>query len=344
MVIADDSSFFREVLREFLVTDGDIEVVAEARDGREAIEKVLSTRAQLLTLDIGMPGLGGLETIEELMARHPLPILVITALPSGPGTGILFEATRRGALDIVEKQRVGADEAAWLRDHIRQLATVPVVRHLKRGPTPAIASTSAAERGTARAAPALGVPRRMIGIGASAGGPPAVAAVLSRLPRDLPASVALVQHLSPGFASSYAEFLSGSTPLQVQVLSKAGPARPGCVYVAPDGHHLVARGDQLGLSDAPALHGHRPSVDALFHSMAQERGRDAIGVVLSGMGADGAAGLASLLSRGAAGVVQDEASSTIFGMPRAAAEAAPGATVLDLGEIAAALVRLVRGS
>ena len=335
VVIADDSPIFREVLKDVLEADGDILVVGEAGEGGEAVRLAEHTRADLVTLDLQMPGMGGLEAIEELMARHPVPILVLTAKPAGPGSPLLFEATRRGALDIVEKKVVsGADAGAWLRAHVHSLAAVRVVRHLRPATATAV---------PAAPLPALPFPGhgRVVGIGASAGGPPAVAAVLGGLPADFPVCIALVQHLSPGFVHSYAAFLQSATALKVEVVVGPVVARPGRVLVAPDGCHLVAAPkDRFELSDAPADGGLRPTVDMLLCSLASEYGEGAIGVVLSGMGADGARGVAQLRAAGGLALAQDEHTSAIYGMPKTALEA--GASALPLGDIAQALVRSVR--
>jgi two-component system chemotaxis response regulator CheB len=336
VVIADDSPFFREVLKEVLEADGDLQVVGEAGDGREAVRLAEQARADLVTLDLQMPGMGGLEAIEELMARRPVPILVLTSRPAGPGSALLFEATKRGALDILEKKVVGGadtDAGAWLRAHVRSLAAVRVVRRPK--PLPEAVAPPLLPLGVASSAA-----RCVVGIGASAGGPPAVAAVLAGLPANFPGCVAVVQHLSPGFASSYASFLQAATALKVEIVLGPVTARPGRVLVAPDGHHLVASAkDRFMLSDAPPDGGHRPSVNSLLGSLASVYGRGAVGVVLSGMGADGARGVALLKAAGALVLAQDEATSIIYGMPKVAHEA--GATALPLSAIAGVLLQAV---
>ncbi len=336
VVIADDSPIFREVLHETLEADPDLTVVGEAPDGRTAVRLAEERAAELVVLDLQMPGMDGLEVIEELMARRPVPIVVLTSLPAGPGSGLVFEATRRGALDVIEKRAVdGGDGGARLRAQLRGLAAVRVVRR-PRGGAPAAPKEPA--RGVEDGPPAE---RRVVGIGASAGGPPAVAAVLAGLPAGFKGCVAVVQHLSAGFDRSYASFLRSATALHVELVQGVAPIRPGTVLLAPDGYHLVARRDAFELSEAPPDGGHRPSVDALLSSLASAHGARAVGVVLSGMGADGARGAAALEAAGGLVIAQDEQTSGVFGMPRAAVEATTQARVLPLPAIAQALVRAV---
>jgi two-component system chemotaxis response regulator CheB len=328
-LIADDSAFFREVLKDELERDGDIRVVAEAVDGAAAVDAAERIRPDLVTIDLLMPGMSGLEAIEELMAHHPVPIVVLTSQPVGAGSALVFEATRRGALVILEKGVV-ARRPEWFREQIRLLARVKVVRHLKPAPAP---------RATSPCGGAAIGGRRLVGIGASAGGPPAVAEILSALPSDFPGCIAVVQHLSTGFAPSYARFLQQSTALHVQLVDGPCPIQAGHVLVAPDDRHLILQGDRFALSDTSPDSGLRPSVDALFSSLAGAAGRAAVGVILSGMGDDGARGAERLARAGGLVIAQDEETSAVFGMPKAAVSAAPGACVLPVQEIGLALVR-----
>ena len=332
VVVADDSPIFREVLRHVLEAEGDVSVVGEAGDGHAAVELVRSTRPDILFLDLQMPALGGLETIEELMASHPLPIVLITAQPAGPGATLVFEAMRRGALEVQEKSVVALRPDS-VRALTRRLALVPVVMRPRQRPV-----VSPPSRVTAPVAPSRGPapPVQVVGIGASAGGPPAVAAVLSSLPRGVQATFAVVQHLTPGFADGYARFLQDHCALPVRLVTRAVPWEPGVVFVAPDEKHLGCAQGRLTLS-SEGTWPFRPSVDALFVSLASVLGRAAAGVVLSGMGNDGAEGLAALHRTGAQTFVQDEESSRVFGMPRAAAQRVPQARVLPLSELGPAL-------
>lgn len=339
-LILDDSSICRDRLREILTRGPDIAVVGEAENGDRVLELIRRTNPTILVVDLQMPGTGGLETIERVMANHPLPILVLTGQPTAFGQKAVFESIRRGALDLCEKpNRADAAAEKRLYDLVRELSFVPVVRHM------------AGARGTGRSRgrggrPSSRPPRApegrtpVVAIGASAGGPMAVALVVAGLPVVLPAAVAIVQHLPNGFASAFVEFLRSRTMLPVTLVSRRTPIRPGQVYVAPDARHLVACGPgHFAPNDEPELEGHRPAVDALFFSLARHlRGRTC-GVVMSGIGKDGTAGLLELKKRGALTLAQDAQSAGVFGMPKAALEAKAAVSAHDPPGLAQVILR-----
>jgi two-component system chemotaxis response regulator CheB len=336
VVVVDDSSLCRAVLREILERDGAIEVVGESADGAEALEMVARLRPQLATIDIEMPGTDGLTAIGRIMAACPLPILVVTGRPAGERSHTLFEAVRRGALDLFPKPSLDdLEEGRALRALVRSLAAVPVVRHLPTTSMRAAAHfawTSTQDR------------VRVIGIGASAGGPSAVAAVLAALPPGMPACVAVVQHILPGFARPFCEFLRHNSRLAIQLVDEEVAWHPGTVFVAPDERHLVARpNDRFAPSDAPPECGHRPSVDVLFRSLADVHGKTAAGVVLSGMGDDGTRGLAAMTQAGALTLAQSEEGCAVYGMPKTAIERGAARRAVPLGDIAGVLDRAMRG-
>ena len=343
VAVVDDSALCREVLRAILEEEGDIEVVGEAADGQAALDMVAQSHPHLVTLDIEMAGMDGLLAVEQIMAHTPIPILIVTGRPAEQRSDILFEAVRRGALDLMAKPRVDrADEARTLRTLVRQLARIPVMRHIAgRRFKPPSSPPGPASPLTAMPANAGDVP--IVGLAASAGGPAAVHRVVSQLPPDFDGCIALVQHLLPGFAASFVEFLRARTRLQVQLALGPIRASRGAVLVAPDHRHLVlTAGGIFVLSDGPAPCGYRPSADVLFQSIALVRGSNAVGVVLSGIGDDGAAGLLAMRRAGAATVAQDEASCAVFGMPLAAQKNGGAAQVLPLEEIPSTLVRITR--
>lgn len=336
VVIVDDSSICRDVLREILERDGDIQVVGEAADGAEAREAVARLRPSLATIDVDMPGIDGLTAIGRIMAENPLPLLVVTGRPAEQRSHTLFEAVRRGALDLLPKPTLGnPEEAQALRTLVRRLASVPVVRHLP---------TRSMNPPRVRAAPAGPTLVRVIGIGASAGGPAAVAEVLAALPRESTACVAVVQHLLGGFARPFCEFLRRNCALEVRLVEGEVPWRPGTVLVAPDDRHLVAAPlERFTLSDAPPEGGHRPAVDVLFESLAAAYGKAAAGVVLSGMGDDGARGLAAIARAGGLTIAQSAEGCAVYGMPRAAVERGAAQRVAPVGAIGGLLHRATRG-
>ena len=327
-LILDDSAICREQLRDILTRDRDITVVGEAENGDRVLELVRSTDPTILLVDLQMPGTGGHETIEHVMANQPLPILVVTGQPSAVNQKAVFESIRRGALDLAEKpERADAAAEGRLRSLVRELSQVPVVRHVKGTLAP---SRLFGRIGLKSSRPPVADQLPVIGIGASAGGPLAVAAVLAGLPAMLPAAVGVVQHLPKGFARAFAEFLRSRTALPVAVVARRTPIEPGHVYLPDDDRHLVAAdAGHFAPSDTPELDGHRPAVDAFFLSLAQVVRRHASGVIMSGIGRDGTRGLGEMKARGALTLVQNEASSGVFGMPRAALEAKAAERALD---------------
>jgi two-component system chemotaxis response regulator CheB len=333
--IIDDSPMFREMLRDIVEADGDIVVVGEASSGEAALAQLSSLRPDLVTVDIEMPGVGGLDTIAHLMTRRPVPILVLTGQPTGEGSSLPFEAIGRGALEIASKSSLGQDDGRWLRGLIKQLGTVRVVHHPGIHRPASVRPTTTPLR-----APA---PRRcpIVGIAASTGGPSAIIDVLGALPPDFPGCVALVQHLPTGFVAPFERFLAERLELAVAVVHARTLPRSGTLLLPADDRHLLLADDgAFVVSAAPPVDGHRPSATRLFESLARVDGARAVGVILSGMGDDGAAGLLALKRAGAETIAQDQATSAIYGMPRAAVECGATTQVLPLGSIAALLVRL----
>lgn len=338
VLVVDDSAIAREALATYIEEDGDLRVVGTAADGDAAIDAVASLRPDVVTMDIQMPGGGGLTAIEQIMARHPVPIIVVSTRVRQDQT-LPFEAIRRGALEVAIKPAVPADAAA-LRSAVRRVAGIPVIPHVgalrvaRPLPLPPLMRTS-------------GQSLQIIGIGASAGGPAALDIVLGALPATLPACIAVVQHLPAGFVSSFAAYMRTRTPLEV-VLAEPGAGaevRPGRVVLAAGDHHLVAATPRLlAASSEPALRGHRPSATMLFSSLARVFGDRAIGVILTGIGDDGATGLAEMRARGALTLGQDEQTSAVYGMPSAAQKLGAVARVLPLPEISGAIRRAVEAS
>jgi two-component system chemotaxis response regulator CheB len=386
-VVVDDSAIWGTQLREWLEADGDVDVVGVAADGESAVDLITRLRPDVATIDLRLPGMSGLEVVTVLMARAPLPLLVLTGDPTGDDPELAFEAIRRGALDLLLKPSMDDEEAIRsLRAHVRWLASVPVVRHLDRGdghrpgsepairvpeflrteasrpidptwgsaPRPAGGAVGVPTPGLAALevrpapVPAPRPPRTsqaasepvLVGIAASAGGPSALATVLGALPADLPACLAIVQHLPKGFAPSFVSFLQSRCALTVR-LAEAGLApRAGMVVLAPDGHHLELSDGKFALTSGPPVEGHRPSGTVLLRSLAQY-GTSAVGVVLSGIGRDGADGLRAMRERHAITFAQDETSSVVYGMPRAAVEEGAAQQVLPVAELGDAIASAV---
>jgi two-component system chemotaxis response regulator CheB len=340
VVIVDDSPICRAQLRSILHADKALRVVGEAADGARALETVSRKRPDLVTMDLRMPGADGFEVIERMMAETPVPILIVTGQATRRGREAVFEAIRRGALDLVEKPAMGAlDAERELRTRVKLLAQVPVVRHVAGRR----ARAEHRPRSLTPAAPVAHTAKtRVVGLAASAGGPAAVVEVLSRLDRDFPACVALVQHLPPGYAHSFAQFVQTRTELTVKVVEHATNLEPGVVFVAPDRRHLVlASPHTLAPLDGAEVDGHCPSATVLFRSLAKIAGSSALGVILSGMGNDGARGLLELKERGALTIAQRQEGCAVYGMPRAAAENGAAQLLLDPAGIAAEVRQVV---
>jgi two-component system chemotaxis response regulator CheB len=335
VVVVDDSAICRALLRDWLDADGDLEVVGEAVDGDTAIDVISRLRPDVATIDLRMPGMSGLDLISYLMARAPLPILVLTGDPSSHDPLVAFEAVRRGALDLMLKpSEVDDDAIRSLRARVRWLANVPVVRHPGGhrflDPCPSY-PTTVPWLPLASGDPVL------VGIAASAGGPSALATVLGSLTADLPICLAIVQHLPRGFAPSFVSFLQARCSLSVCLAEHGMLPRAATVVLAPDDRHLELVDGHFALTSGPPVDGHRPSGSVLLRSLAQ-LGTKAIGVVLSGIGRDGADGLRAMRERQSATFAQDAESSVVYGMPRAAYEEGGAQSVLPVGQLGTAII------
>lgn len=324
ILIVEDSEIVAEILSEALQADGDLQVVGVASDGEQAVDLTLELQPDLITMDIRMPRVDGLQAIERIMAVRPTPILVLTSDPRGQAGELAMEAVRRGALDLMLKPSGWEARAALgvLRDRVRHLAGVVLDSRAPRA-TPRPVETPDA------------VP---VAIVASTGGPGAVRAVLAQLPSDLPACVLLVQHIGAEFDLTLARWLNQAVRLPVGLARDRDQLTPGRVLVAPQGRHMeLGRDRRVRLKPCGPDDGHCPSGDALLGSIAENCGSRAVGVVLTGMGRDGADGLLRMRRAGAATMAQDEATSVVWGMPRAAVEAGAAQKVVALSEVGAAI-------
>lgn len=328
VVVIDDSRIFADALIEMLQADGDIEVVGTGCDGAEALALVESLEPDLVAMDVRMPTMSGLEAVEQIMSTRPTPIILLSSHPAHHGERAVFDALSRGALDLVSKAAI---DGRWLRDHVRLLASIPVVyrAHRTRKPSAPMGFNLPSGNGG-------------VGIVASTGGPPVIADILSRLPKDYPLPIVIVQHLAAGFAPSLVTWLEDVSSLDIRIPEQGQALRGGVVYVAPDGVHLTidARGRIAIDGTSPPRDGHRPSGTILLASMAKAWGRRAIGVVLTGMGTDGGIGLLDIRRAGGLTIAQDQLTSAVYGMPRSARELGAAEHVLAPAEIASELVRV----
>jgi two-component system chemotaxis response regulator CheB len=344
VLVVDDSAFMRKALSKMLASDPLIEVAGTARDGVDALEKIHRLDPDLVTLDVEMPRMDGLEALRRIMAECPRPVLMVSSLTEA-GARETLDALDLGALDFIPKATGGN---ALTITHIER-TLCQKVRALGRRPlSPAVPRHGPAPTPRS-AAPAAPVQRpkgvRFLAIGASTGGPPALQTLLSGLNPGFPLPVVIVQHMPKAFTGPFARRLSGLCPLEVKEAESGDRLQPGRGFVAPGGSHLVLRPDNGGLAvevtAEPADTLHRPSVDVTFSSFATHVGRATLAVVLTGMGSDGLAGVRELKREGAYTITQDAGSCVVYGMPRAVAEAGLSDTVLPIGHIAAAVNRTV---
>jgi two-component system chemotaxis response regulator CheB len=349
-LVVDDSLTVRKRIVEVLSAREDFEVVAEAEDGKQAIELCQSLRPDVVTLDMMMPGLSGLSATEYIMAYCPTPILIVSSSTNRGELFKTFEALAAGALDVLEKPLGAEADGAWenkLVETLRLISRIKVITHprarlgragqgpaLQLAPQPVLPVAGYAEP-------------RLLAIGASTGGPGAVRELLRGLPADFPLPIVVVIHLSRVFGSALAEWLDGESPLRV-AFAADGEALPspgqGRVFLAPSDSHLVLRHGRLRLDFGPERHSCKPSVDVLFESLAIEMGPQVAACLLTGMGRDGAAGLLAIRQAGGMTIAQDEASSVVYGMPREAALLGAAGRILPLDQIAPALMRLAPGA
>jgi two-component system chemotaxis response regulator CheB len=318
VLVVDDSAFVRQALTRMLGADPGIEVVGSAVDGADAVDKVRELGPDVVTLDVQMPRMGGLEALRRIMAEHPLPVLLLSSLTQ-EGADVTLRGLELGAMDFVDKTRVQGqmnllELADELRGKVHAAAAVPLARLVR----PAPAGQAAAERGSEPRAEA-------VVIATSTGGPPALQRIIPRLPVDIRAAVLVVQHMPLGFTRSLAERLDALSTLSVREAGDGEPIHPGTVLVAPAGRHMKIRrrgaSARVWLDEEPRAALHRPSADVLMAAAARAWGARTLGVVLTGMGSDGVEGLRAIRSAGGQTLAESEESCVIYGMPKAAVEA-----------------------
>ena len=331
----------------------DFRVVGEATNGQEAVEMAERLEPDLITMDVRMPVMDGLEATKQIMVRSPRPIIIVSSTVREDEVALSLEATRAGALMVLPKPE-GPLSPRYALDRRQIVSMVRAMSQVKVVRRHGAASTHSTNTPGSR--PAYATPKsvrshsppgsiRLVAIGASTGGPAAIRTILAELPRSFPVPILIVQHIARGFTSGLAQWLAGDTRLEVKLAELGEPANAGTVYIAPDDRHVGCRvnGDgfiRIVLDNAPALGAFRPSASYLFRSVAESLGPNALSVVLTGMGDDGIAGLRAVKAAGGRVIAQDEASSVIFGMPREAARAGVVDMVVGLNGIARRLVEL----
>ncbi|HEY4443250.1 MAG TPA: chemotaxis-specific protein-glutamate methyltransferase CheB [Steroidobacteraceae bacterium] len=344
VLVADDSQVTRMLLVQLLNSDPRIRVIGAVNDGQAALDFLASgvQRPDVVVMDIHMPHLDGFEATRRIMETQPLPIIICTATASPQDLAVAFRSMEAGAVACVEKPvALGADFEPRLHNllqTVRLMSEVKVVRRWNRSNSPPVAPANGPSKPRAFA----GV--KLIGIGASTGGPPVLQTILSGLPKGFPVPLLIVQHIARGFLPGMVDWLSQTTGLRVHIAAHGATPLPGHAYVAPDDFHLAAdaRG-HLVLAREQAESGLRPAVSYLFRSLANSYGASAVGVLLTGMGKDGAAELKQMKDHGAYTIAQDRDSSIVHGMPGAAIELGAASQVLPADKIAGALIARVGG-
>jgi two-component system chemotaxis response regulator CheB len=333
VLVVDDSSFVRKALLRIFQSDSAIEVVGLARSGKEAVEQFVALKPDVITLDIIMPEMDGLETLRRIMEIRPTPVLMLSQL-TRQGADLTLKALELGAMDFIDKSSAGLidifDLAQEIIIKVRTLSGSRPIRIMHSSVSPIPDCT-----------------RRLIdavAIGASTGGPLALQVLLSKFPKHINFAVLIVQHMPHGFTGPLAKRLDSVCDILVKEAETGEPVVPGTAYVAPAGLHMTVRGSspgrsQIVLSLEPVAELHKPSVDVLFSSVAGRFRSRSIGVILTGMGSDGVKGLRALKDKGSFTIAQDESTSAMFGMPRVAAENGVVDQVLPITSITEEILR-----
>ncbi len=351
VVVVDDSALVRSLLTEIINRQPDMECIGAAADPLVAREMIRTLNPDVITLDVEMPRMDGIDFLAKLMRLRPMPVVMVSTLTER-GADVTLRALELGAVDFVAKPKIGvADGLRLLAEDITEKVRIAAKAHIRKthvvAPAPAGSSAAAAKP----PAPVTSIGRlsteKIIFIGASTGGTEATKELLINLPPDCPA-VVITQHMPPGFTKSYAARLDGLCKIRVAEARDGERILPGHAYIAPGGFHLSVERSGANyiarVQDGEPVNRHKPSVEVLFKSAARVVGPNALGIMLTGMGADGAKAMKELRDAGSYNYVQDEASCVVFGMPREAINAGAAHEVLPLTQIAPKLIERLRST
>ncbi len=372
VLIVDDSAFMRKVLQSIITANPDMEVIGEARDGREAVQMAESSQPDVITMDINMPHMDGLQATEQIMSKHPRPIVIVSS-ESREGADVTLKALELGAIDFVAKPSSGIDlDMNSVREELvrklKMASKVRVVRTAVRSklgqeiassaprtdpaPPPVAVTSSGAAAAPARAAaplPPLAAPARssngkfpIVVVAASTGGPQTLMNFVPRFPRDFAAAVILVQHMPGNFTQQFGQQLQEIAQIKVKEAEPGEIVTPGNFYICPGSHHLrLSPTGRITLDDGPRISGYRPCADVTLETVAQFAGPMCIATVLTGMGNDGSRGVQVVKAQGGHVIAQDEATSVIFGMPAEAIRTGAVDQVLPIDNIFSAIEKRV---
>ncbi len=348
VLVVDDSAFMRKLIAEIINEQEDMEAKATARHGEDALKKIDSMDFDIVTLDVEMPVMDGIQTLAAIMRRRPLPVIMLSSLTK-KSSDITLKALSLGAIDFILKPSGSISlhletVAAEITEKIRAGYNAKIRRPQSADADPRVATAMPVitrAKHTPRA-PARGMSGRVVVIGASTGGPRAVEEVFLSLPDHLPACVLVTQHMPKGFTRSFAERLNGLSPLYVKEAEDGDSIADGRAYIAPGDYHMLARTDRrLHLNQAPPVQFLRPSVDVTMESLPPIYGSQVVGVILTGMGRDGAKGMAAIKAAGGRTIAQDKSTSTIYSMPRVVFEEGSADYVLPVNRIGESIGKLI---
>jgi two-component system chemotaxis response regulator CheB len=339
VLVVDDSALMRKLIPQMLEAAPSIEVVGTAMDGTFCLKKIEELNPDVITLDLQMPGMNGIDTLKEIMRRNPLPVIVVSS-HSTDGASITFKALGLGAFDFVTKpQDATAHMAETARELIAKIKAAADCKVVRPG-TFQMAAPAAKISSGKTATP----PTKLVAIGISTGGPQALEYLLAQMPPDFPGAIVVVQHMPEGFTEMFARRLDELCSLQVKEAQSGDLLQAGRVLICPGSRHIkvkrLAMGDVVVLNEDARVNGHRPSADVLFHSAAEEFGSYAVAVIMTGMGDDGAEGLGAVKRAGGMTIAQSEESCVVYGMPKAAIERGYATRVVALDGLAATLQAL----
>lgn len=337
VLVVDDSALMRKLIPQILETDSSIQVVGTAMDGNFGLRKIEELQPQVVTLDLEMPGMGGLDMLKEIMRHHRLPVIVVSS-HSTDGASVTLKALSMGAFDFVAKP---SDVSARMPEIARELIAKIKAAAQSRG-VPISAAPVTVAPANKLGPDTKKQPTRVVAIGVSTGGPQALQYVLPQLPKDFPGAILIVQHMPEGFTEMFSRRLDEICAIAVKEAQSGDLLLAGRALVCPGSRHLKVKrlplGDVAVLSDEPRVNGHRPSVDVLFKSVAEEFGDKSLAVIMTGMGEDGAQGLGMVKAAGGMTIAQSEESCVVYGMPKAAIERGYAVRVVALDALANTLL------
>jgi two-component system chemotaxis response regulator CheB len=338
VLVVDDSALMRKLIPQMLEADPSIEVVGTAMDGTFCLKKIEELRPNVITLDLQMPGMNGIDTLKEIMRRDPLPVIVVSS-HSTEGASVTFKALGLGAFDFVTKPQDSAHMADTANELIAKIKAAADCKVVRPG-TFQIAAPAEKISATKTAPP----PSKLVVIGISTGGPQALEFLLAQLPPDFPGAIVVVQHMPEGFTEMFARRLNELCSLRVKEAQSGDVLQAGRVLICPGSRHIKVKrltmGDIVVLNEDARVNGHRPSADVLFNSAAEEFGPQTVAVIMTGMGDDGAEGLGAVKKAGGMTIAQSEESCVVYGMPKAAIERGYAARVIALDVLSSTLQAL----